>query len=331
MLVDDFTRLLERRSGLLLDLAANLQDPQVAASLNSLEAIARQVAPVLRLHPDDRYRPAPIEFFLSRVELGSVDRSATDFEPRIVTQVRVGGVSIAALLSQNRFSQKSRSDVLGVKRRSDWRLYIERAQKPSTITPASWKEFCEATRQGLLDGAPCYVHLRRPVDDSAAIDIQYWLFYPFNGLMGTPPFSAEHEGDWEHVTVRVADDGQPLKVYYSAHDGEGSWYRLGQGSPVTLVGGSHPVVYSAYHSHASYPTAGLIVRHGSPIDLPDDRTANGGPEVDISQRLRLIALGDAVVREQEWVHFSGTWGRASSPYGPAFQASWNVEPDVRRT
>jgi hypothetical protein len=173
------------------------------------------------------------------------------------------------------------------------------------------------------------VHLRRPVDDSAALDIQYWFFYSYNGIMGHPPFTAEHEGDWEHVTVRVADNGQPFKMYYSAHDGEGSWYRLGPGSQVTLIDGSHPVVYSAYHSHASYPTAGRIVRHGAAIDLPDDRTAEGGPELDISQRLRLIALGDAVVREQEWVHFSGTWGRAASPFGPAFQASWNAEPEVR--
>lgn len=328
MLVDDFTRLLERRSGLLLDLSASLRDPQVTASLSNLEAIARQVAPVYRLHPDDVYLPAPIEFFLPRVELGIWDRSATDFEPRIVPQVLVGAVSVAALLSQGRFEQKSRSDVLGVKRRTDWRLYIQRAKKPSSVTAADWNQFCEDTRRGLIDGAPCYVHLRRPVDDSAALDIQYWFFYSYNGIMGHPPFTAEHEGDWEHVTVRVADDGEPLKMYYSAHDGEGSWYRLGQGSRVTLVGGSHPLVYSAYHSHASYPTAGVIVRHGV-IDLPDDRTANGGPELDLSQRLRLIALGDAVVREHEWVHFSGTWGRAASPYGPAFQASWNVEPEVR--
>ena len=210
-------------------------------------------------------------------------------------------------------------------------MYIENAQRPAAFTARGWKDFCEATRQGLIEGAPCYVHLRRPVDDSAALDIQFWFFYAYNGIMGHPPFTAEHEGDWEHVTIRVADDGTPLKMYYSAHDGEGSWYRLGQGSQVTLARGSHPVVYSAYHSHASYPTAGVIARHGAAIDLPDDRTADGGPELDISQRIRLIAVGDAVVREQEWVHFSGTWGRAASPFGPAFQASWNAEPGVRHT
>ena len=118
MLVDDFNRLLERRSGLLLDLSAS-PSPQVSASLNNLEAIAGRVAPVLRLHPEEVYLPAPIEFFLPRVELGIWDRSATESVPRIVGQIRVGGVSIAALLSQDRFQQKTRSDVLGVRWRSD--------------------------------------------------------------------------------------------------------------------------------------------------------------------------------------------------------------------
>ena len=328
MLLDDFALCLVR-AGPSLDPAFSREDVQLAAALNRLEMAARLVAPVLRLHPQDHYLPAPVEFFLPRVELGIWDRPSGDFD-RVLGAVRVGQVSFEALLGQERLSQPSMSSVLGVKRRTDWRLYIYGARKPSNVSTSNWDKFCEETRRGQIDSAACYVHIRRPVDDSGALDIQYWLFYPYNGRMGSPPFTAEHEGDWEHVTIRVTDEGQPFKAYYSAHDGEGNWYRLGQGSTVTLVGGSHALVYSARHSHASYPVPGVIVREGSVISLPDDVTSDGGPEIDISQRLRLVALADITVLGQSWVRFSGSWGRASSPYGPAFQSSWYAEPEVRR-
>ena len=329
MLLDDFALCLVR-AGPSLDPNLSRQDVQLAAALDRLETAARRVAPILRLHPEDHYLPAPVEFFLPRVELGIWDRPSGNFD-RILGEVRVGQVSIDALLNQERLGQPSMSSVLGVKRRTDWRLYIYGARKPSNVSAASWNRFCEETRRGQMDGAACYVHIRRPVDDSGALDIQYWFFYPYNGRMGSPPFTAEHEGDWEHVTVRVSDDGQPSKAYYSAHDGEGTWYRLGPGSTVTLIGGSQVMVYSAWHSHASYPIPGVIVREGSMIDLPDDVTADGGPEINTSQRLRLVALADTTVLGQSWIHFSGTWGRAGSPYGPGFQSSWYAEPEVRRT
>jgi len=329
MLVDDFADIMARGGGLLAGGTEPPGDGELSASLRRLETAARAVAPILRLHPDDRYRPAPIEFFLPRVELGIWDRPSGSFD-RVLGQVYVGKISIDVLLTQERLGQRSASPVLGARRRSDWRVYINQARKPSRMPSAAWEKFCEETRLGLMDGAPCYVHLRRPVDDSDALDIQYWFFYPYNGVMGSPPFTAEHEGDWEHVTVRISDDGNPIKVYYSAHDGEGSWYRLGQGSPVTLLDGAHPVVYSAYHSHASYPTAGIIRRATAIADLPDDKTSDAGPLIRTAERLQLIAIGDVVVRGRSWVHFSGSWGRLASPYGPAFQASWYVEPDVRR-
>ena len=327
MLLDDFALCLER-AGPYLNPDLSRQDTQLTAALNRLEIAARQVAPVLRLHPQDQYLPASVEFFLPRVELGIWDRPSGNSD-RVLGAVRVGQVSFDALLGQERLGQRSMSSVLGVKRRTDWRLYIYGARKPSNVSAVNWNRFCEETRRGQIDSAACYVHIRRPVDDSGALDIQYWFFYPYNGRMGSPPFTAEHEGDWEHVTVRVTDDGHPFKAYYSAHDGEGSWYRVGPSSAVALVGGSHPIVYSAWHSHASYPRPEVIVREGS-IDLPDDVTADGGPEIDTSQRLRLLALADTTVQAQPWVRFSGSWGRASAPYGPAFQASWYAEPEVRR-
>jgi hypothetical protein len=147
------------------------------------------------------------------------------------------------------------------------------------------------------------------------VDVQYWFFYPYNGRMGTPPFHGEHEGDWEHVTVRVLGDGQLAGVYCSAHYGEGRWYAS---APLTLVDG-HPVVYSARHSHASYPFAGKIPRG----PLPDDETADAGPEVRTWEQLDLVGVEGRGVKGHEWLFFTGRWGRdESAPFGPAFRVSW---------
>lgn len=57
-----------------------------------------------------------------------------------------------------------------------------------------------------------------------------------------------HEGDWEHITVRISKDHQrTLGVYYARHKyGEGNW--SAPGSPDY----NYPNVYLALNSHASY-------------------------------------------------------------------------------
>lgn len=98
------------------------------------------------------------------------------------------------------------------------------------------------------------------------IDIKYIFFYPFNGFqvfrIGVlSGFStkkrnfewarfARHEGDWEHITVRLDPSGQVLQgVFYAQHSGS-AWV-----SNPPLIDGTHPVVMSALNSHASYATS----------------------------------------------------------------------------
>jgi hypothetical protein len=85
-----------------------------------------------------------------------------------------------------------------------------------------------------------YYHVTRdPTTDEYAV--QYWFLYLFNYRIN------EHESDWEHITVRLDGDREPVDVYYSAYSG-------GYKRPFTSVakGGSHPVVYPARGSHANY-------------------------------------------------------------------------------
>ncbi|MCB0095631.1 MAG: Vps62-related protein, partial [Caldilineaceae bacterium] len=63
-----------------------------------------------------------------------------------------------------------------------------------------------------------------------------------------------HEGDWEHITVRISKNHQSvLGVYYARHEyGKGNW--SAPGSPDY----NYPNVYLALNSHASYGQEAII-------------------------------------------------------------------------
>jgi hypothetical protein len=162
-----------------------------------------------------------------------------------------------------------------------------------------------------------------PAPTVAAIDIQYWFFYPYRGdISGVE--QGVHEGDWEHITVRVTRDGKNIiAIYYTFHSGEGRWNEKFDVVPNT----KHPVVYSAWHSHASYPTAGI---HGRPFPLPDDKTDDGGARWQCWNHIVNVGEKHAPLNGQNWLQFTGRWGgsrgsglgETPSPETPSFKNSW---------
>ncbi len=79
--------------------------------------------------------------------------------------------------------------------------------------------------------------------------IQYWFFYYDN------PWWNHHEGDWEMVQVILNVNGDPVYVDYAQHDdrlpfADGGSKRVW--ADAEKVGVTHPVVYTALGSHASY-------------------------------------------------------------------------------
>lgn len=128
--------------------------------------------------------------------------------------------------------------------------------------------FSETTSgtSGPFDTSKCYVHV---LAINGYIELQYILFSPFNGgttarfdagwfgsdataSLGTTGVGS-HQGDWEHITVRISMTGEFIAAWYSQHS-VGEWC-----SPETtpFVEGSHPVVYCAKRTHASYPSTGV--------------------------------------------------------------------------
>jgi hypothetical protein len=168
------------------------------------------------------------------------------------------------------------------------------------------------------------------------IDLQYWIWYPYNDYSSTfPPGQVwqVHEGDWESVSVILDLEGRPLVLALSKHC-EGTrrdWQD-------TRRRGWRPLVYVGLGSHANYFMPGTF-RH-SPVCWP--RALR-----DVVRALRLVdragsgrvirpALIPVTSTRPSWMRFAGTFGESGyvhfpnnapiaydgAPRAPAFQETW---------
>lgn len=270
------------------------------------DAIVR-FAPEIHMHPDDKYMPCSVPWYLSRVRM-RFDRSGDD-PP---TFLRKGEVNVRSLISQQFGSEHSGQG------RTPSHFFLQ--------IPNDDDE--ERTRRGDLANAPCYVHFR-DAPGGGAIDIQYWFFYAFNGDITPGPANIQHEGDWEHVTVRITRDLQRIvKVFFATHKKESKWYTTG----VRFLYGTHPIGYSAKNSHATYPSIG---NHDRPWPRPQDETKDS-LKVWKTWQTGLMRVGtfESPAPGQEWLKYTGSWGEigtkpfeewfvSSGPFGPALQPWWD--------
>jgi hypothetical protein len=109
-------------------------------------------------------------------------------------------------------------------------------------SPGEWWDAYAGLRSG-PDTFMGHDGIRASVVAGGRIVIQYWYFYPFNDYLGN------HEGDWEHVNVVVAANGDSVEeVHYFFHSRSA---RLPQGAYAPeVVDGTHPVVYVGGRANA---------------------------------------------------------------------------------
>ncbi|MBM2821471.1 MAG: hypothetical protein HW413_217 [Thermoleophilia bacterium] len=269
----------------------------------SLAMLLARHVPILVLHPAERFQPVPVDGFLAASDVQR--KTATGWE-NVAGPLPAGGADL----------------------RLDQRL-------------------CRAI-EGVA-ASPCYAaaeakHRASPVVYGAAfraknrIDLQYWLWYPYNDYSPTVPAGdlwQVHEGDWEAVSVILDLRGNPLVAGYSQH-------RAGKRREWAKVPkrGARPLVYVALGSHANYFGAGdqpldprtyeaLVIEIITSYGLrPVDRTGKGR-----IVKPRLIRVGKTSPR---WMAFAGWWGEdgylhfpgnaplasGAGPRGPAFHEQW---------
>ena len=280
-----------------------------------LAEILPMFAPEIRLHPGDPYRPSSVEWYLERTTLQRWRGVFRRNEVVCISGERLG--LVAEIESEDQAA-----------------LCLTIPEGPNQ----------ERSRRGFqpTDGklsAPCYVNACFAPDEPDAFDLQYWFFYPFNGRGGR---HVTHEGDWEHITVRVTNAPMPILIaaYVSAHGmNNGGWVSRGDGE-LQVTDPGHPIIYSAIGSHASYTTAGV---HKQRWPKPGDRTRTGGPVWNTADDLVLVEINgqspDGLEDAHPWLRYRGRWGAIRSgfswpfattgPIGPSQQQSWIAEPPRR--
>jgi hypothetical protein len=284
------------------------------------DELMRKFAPVVRFHKDEQYLPANVGWYLQRVRMRF--EVQLGFDHQLLDK---GEVNITNLISQRDHNQASGLSA----KPTDF--FLEQTDAGGGDELDSYRE---ETREGTgASGWTCYAHVR-PVSIST-YDIQYIFFYAYNGDLLPTPAESAHEADFEHITVRVSADLKTIeKIYYAAHDDEGKWYYLSNGTGTddgyTLTADGRPVVYSAVDSHASYPRAGQFDRG---LSLPADETGEGGPVWDCINNVVNAGEKEYPRAGMEWIQYSGRWGEigevgfTSGPYGPAYQGWWIIDPE----
>jgi hypothetical protein len=156
--------------------------------------------------------------------------------------------------------------------------------------------------------------------------LEYWLWFYYNNGENPVHFD-NHEGDWEHINLRLGMDLSPVKAIYGEHTyaSKCDWTDVERS-------GDRPVVYVAQGRHASWFPSGEF---GDYDDTNDGLGARATPHVE-------LVSADA----PGWIRWPGRWGSTNldvigdtldtkSPRGPAFQAPWNApgdeENDARTT
>lgn len=199
----------------------------------TLETI-QEFAPYVYLHPYDHHRPTSVEEYLKI--LSAFDSNGNLLEESPTKE------SISKLTNEDNYLA--------------WKEGLSWPTRDINVSTGMKLNGNECV-------APCYVHV---IEKDSYVDIIYCFLYEFNGFQtfraGIGKFGgstkkrnfewanfARHQGDWEHITVRLSTDLKFQGVFYSRH---------GKSHFETTIerNGTHPVVYSALNSHASYSTPG---------------------------------------------------------------------------
>jgi hypothetical protein len=186
--------------------------------------------------------------------------------------------------------------------------------------------YAKAFKKLLEEGkapAVTYAHIARE-EGHSGFALQYWFFWYFN------EFNDLHEGDWEGMqitfdaeTPAAALHEEPNEIILFQHaGGERAKWEDGK----VQKEGTHPIVYPAAGSHATFYDSAVYVengQHGSGLGC--DNTTEPLREL----RLRPILMPEAVKSTGPfaWTSYYGRWGEKekgfnNGPTGPQTKTQW---------
>jgi hypothetical protein len=171
--------------------------------------------------------------------------------------------------------------------------------------------------------AVAYAHIATEPGYTGLV-VQYFFFYYFN------QFNDVHEGDWEGMQISFdadtpaeALDQGPSQVALFQHAGG---ERANWDDAKVQKDGTHPVVYPAAGSHATFYDDAIYIQngsHGSGVGC--DHTS--APHVESDPRPVIVPTASGPGGEFQWLSFLGHWGQRekgfnNGPQGPTTKGQW---------
>jgi hypothetical protein len=204
-------------------------------------------------------------------------------------------------------------------------FHLELPGDPLGDTCVYARDFARLKREGKAPPTT-YAHIARQVGRPGMV-VQYWFFWYFN------QFNDLHEGDWEGMQIafeannaRQALARGPSEMILFQHAGgeRADW----EDSKVEKEG-THPVVYPAAGSHATFYDSTVYVQNGANgSGVGCDNTSEPLREV----RVHPIAVPTfpTTTGRFKWLSYFGHWGQEekgfnNGPTGPVTKTQW-LEP-----
>jgi hypothetical protein len=292
----------------LATIAVLLFAPSLAAAASPAQRLAEKYVPVTMLREEtdppcdtseEQYQPTSVNTVLGN--------------PTVTLTHEVPGKGLVDVMKA-----PTAADVAGL---GDG-YYLNLEGKPLGDTCVYARAFAKLKREGRAP-AVTYAHIAREAGHPGFV-LQYWFFWYFN------QFNDLHEGDWEGMQISfeagspaAALTEEPSEVILFQHAGgeRASWAE----SKVQKEG-THPIVYPAAGSHATFYDDAVYVengQHGSGLGC--DNTSEPLREL----KLRPVLMPDAVTERGPfaWLSYDGRWGEKekgynNGPTGPQTKTVW---------
>ncbi len=338
------------------------------------EALAREYAPEFHFYETEEYLPSSVEWFLARAELQYSENPKGGYGvfETVVPNGKIDSQNLANIVIRHTDHNKLQvfegidpmeNDIATGVPFDHYATFSNNSFQLKLVDKKDYK--------GNLESARCYAHTHY-LEGTHQIEISYSLFFPYNGPLPASKlfnwFSSltnvgTHEGDWEHITIRLKNDSHVEKnpmhriegVFLSAHsDNEGEWYTVDKIRPqahanrneknTLFLKGEQIVAWVAKSTHGIYNRDGEIQRRTSEAGgigneiLPYELTSETANIKKLNCAANLEYVTEQLEHSQpphrHWMFFNGRWGAnpgglltsGNGPTGPMFKSYWKKEP-----
>jgi hypothetical protein len=298
--------------------------PEDPLTLAELQRAIANAAPVVHFDSGEEYMPSTVEFYLRKVGLWNQIKREWQIPGGSLWDEGKKDMNLAAL------EIFPRSPASNDTHDCDYLLRIPDYSN-GQFDRGDVPNMSDTAYTSLIAGQPqdaCFYLHAKFAPSQNATDLVFWAFFPYNGggkfkvtaaditsYIDLTPMGV-HEGDWEHVLLRVDNNTlQPTQIYMSAHNG-GDWLDVRQLGKDAATG--RHIVYMSRHGHASYATAGdnLSEEHGPGVlwQIGLVNHCDAGPAINLSEknRVSLVSAGfldDEAPSEPAWLQLPWRWGR----------------------